>query len=98
MRWLCFLLASAAAAQVTPRSAGVTPVAKPLRFDLTRLPETRDSFGTYLGHVKRGVIVWQYEVRAAEQHQVVLYTQSSELQPVEEERFRVELDRASGAP
>ncbi|HUL50398.1 MAG TPA: hypothetical protein VLT79_10330 [Gemmatimonadales bacterium] len=97
MRWLCFLLASSAAAQGPVSNGGPAP-AKSLRFDLALIPATRDSFGIFIRRGLRGYIVWQYEIHATGQRQIVLYSQSSELQPIEEERFRVELDRLSGLP
>ncbi|HUK21685.1 MAG TPA: hypothetical protein VLV45_09025 [Gemmatimonadales bacterium] len=97
MRWLCFLLASSAAAQ-GPVSSGATAPVKSLRFDLALIPATRDSFGIFIRRGLRGYIVWQYEIQQTEQRQIVLYTQSSELQPIEEERFRVELNRLNALP
>jgi hypothetical protein len=91
MRWLCFLLlASSAAAQ----SSGP----KPLRFDLTAIPATRDSFGFRFRGAERGWAVWQYEIRSREMTQEVLYTAASEFTPVEEERLRVVLNRQTGEP
>ena len=91
MRWLCFLLlASSAAAQ----SSG----AKPLQFDLTAIPATRDSFVFAFRGVERGWAVWQYEIRPLEMTQEVLYTAASEFRPVEEERLRVVLNRQTSEP
>src|SRR5881396_2936128 len=91
MRWLCFLLlASSAAAQ----SSG----AKPLQFDLTAIPATRDSFVFAFRGAERGWAVWQYEIRPLEMTQQVLYTAASEFQPVEEEQLRVVLNRLTGEP
>src|SRR5438034_1363264 len=71
MRWLCFLLlASSAAAQ----SSGT----KPLQFDLTAIPATRDSFVFAFRGAERGWAVWQYEIRPLEMTQEVLYTAASE--------------------
>src|SRR5438094_7041204 len=91
MRWLCFLLlASSAAAQ----SSGT----KPLQFDLTAIPATRDSFVFAFRGVERGWAVWQYEIRPLEMTQEVLYTAASEFRPVEEERLRVVLNRQTSEP
>jgi hypothetical protein len=91
MRWLCFLLlASPAAAQ----SAG----AKALRFDISALPATRDSFVFRARGQERGWAVWQYEVRTRETTQQVVYTASSEFRPVEEEELRIVVDRLTGDP
>src|SRR5437870_11382247 len=91
MRWLCFLLlASSAAAQ----SSG----AKPLQFDLTAIPATRDSFVFAFRGVEHGWAVWQYEIRPLEMTQEVLYTAASEFRPVEEERLRVVLNRQTSEP
>ena len=90
MRWLCFLLASPAFAQAR--------AVKPLRFDLTALPESRDSFVYFVDHTPRGFAVWQYELRSLETGQQVVYTQYSELEPVEEEETRVVMDRVTGEP
>ena len=97
MRWLCFLLASSAAAQGAVPGGGPAP-ARSLRFDLGLIPTTRDSFGIFIRRALRGYFVWQYEIQQAEQRQIVVYTESSELQPIEEDRLRVELDRVSGLP
>ena len=91
MRWLCFLLVSPALAQARP--------VKPLRFDLTALPATRDSFVYFVDHAASGFAVWQYEPRSLETAAPqVVYTQYSQLEPVEEEETRVVLDRATGQP
>jgi hypothetical protein len=87
MRWLCFLLASPLLAQ-----------AKPLRFDVAALPETRDSFVFHLRGAERGWAVWQYARRADETGQIVEFTAVSELQPAEAESLRVTIDRLTGAP
>jgi len=96
MRWLCFLLlASPAAAQ----STGQAPAAgKSLRFDLTAVPATRDSFVFIFRGDERGWAVWQYEIRSLEMTQEVLYTARSEFRPVEEESLRVVLNRLTGEP
>jgi hypothetical protein len=92
MRWLCFLLLAnpAASAQL------VGP--KPLRFDLTALEATRDSFVFRLRGADRGWAVWQYAIRPREMTQELIYTVTSEFRPLEQERLRVVLDRLSGAP
>jgi len=91
MRWLCsLLLASSAAAQ----SSGT----KPLQFDLTAIPATRDSFVFAFRGAERGWAVWQYEIRPLEMTQEVLYTAASEFRPVEEERLRVVLNRQTSEP
>src|SRR5438034_3647575 len=91
MRWLCFLLlASSAAAQ----SSGT----KPLQFDLTAIPATRDSFVFAFRGAERGWAVWQYEIRPLEMTQEVLYTAASEFRPVEEERLRVMLTGQTADP
>jgi len=98
MRWLCFpLLASLAAASTSPVTAQ-SPGPKPLRFDLTAIPVTRDSFVFRFRGAERGWAVWQYEIRPLEMTQQVLYTAASEFQPVEEERLRVVLNRLTGEP
>jgi len=95
MRWLCFLLlASPALAQ----GGGGGRPPKLLRFDLTALPVTRDSFLFFVDHTEQGFAVWQYEVRKADAGEQVVYTQYSELEPLEEEEQRVVLDRGSGRP
>ena len=83
MRWLCFLLASSAAAQ-----------AKPLTFDVAALAARRDSFAFYLNGEERGYAVWQYEVRGSQ----LVFTAVSELRPVEAESLRVVVDRSTGTP
>ncbi len=88
MRWLCFLLVSPALAQ--------TGSVKPLRFDYSAFPTTRDSFVYIVNRQVRGFAVWQYEQRDSA-HQVI-YTQYSELQPIEEEETRVVFDARTGAP
>ena len=93
MRWLCFLLGSVAAAQATP----VLP-AKPLRFDLTGITATRDSFVYRVRGDERGYAVWQYEIRSLEMGQQVVFTAATELRPAEAEHVRVVLDRLTGAP
>jgi hypothetical protein len=90
MRWLCFLLASAAAAQAPP--------VKPLHFDFSVIPVTRDSFVFFLDRKPRGYAVWQYERRAVETRQEIVYTSHSEFPPLVEEDLRVVLDPLSGAP
>jgi hypothetical protein len=90
MRWLCFLIVSPALAQAR--------AVKPLRFDLTALPATRDSFVYFVDHAASGFAVWQYEHRSLEQGQQVVYTQYSQLEPVEEEESRVVLNRLTGEP
>ncbi len=90
MRWLCFLLASSAAAQGRPTRA--------LRFDLTAIPATRDSFVFFLKGAERGYAVWQYEIRSVDMGQEILYTLASQFRPVEEERLRVVLNRLTGEP
>ncbi len=93
MRWLCFLLlASSAAAQGSP-----TP-GKRLRFDLTAIPATRDSFVFFLKGAERGWAIWQYEIRLLEMTQLILFTAASEFRPAEEERLRVVLNRLTGEP
>lgn len=93
MRWLCFLLLASPALAGAQRSA-----AKPLRFDLSALPATRDSFIFRFNGDDRGWAVWQYEIRPREMTQEVLYTVSSEFKPLEEEHLRVVLDRQTGTP
>ena len=88
MRWLYFLLVSPALSQAR--------AVKPLRFDFTALPATRDSFVYFVDHAARGFAVWQYEHRSLEKGQQVVYTQYSQLEPVEEEETRVVLDRVTG--
>jgi len=91
MRCLCFLLLASPA-------FGQARAPKPLRFDLTALPVTRDSFVFVVDREQRGYAVWQYEVRQAEGGEQVVYSQHSELQPLEEEDQRVVLNRATGRP
>jgi hypothetical protein len=88
MRWLCFLLVSAAAAQAGP------PAAKPLRFDIAALVAQRDSYTFYLNGEERGQAVWQYELQGDH----VIFTATSELRPTDAESLRVVMDRQSGAP
>ncbi len=90
MRWLCFLLASSAAAQARP--------AKSLQFDLTAIPATRDSFVFFFKGAVRGFAVWQYEIRSLERSQEILFTAASRFEPVEEERLRIVVDRLTGEP
>jgi hypothetical protein len=92
MRWLCFLLAPNALAQV-PR-----PPVKPLRYDLAALPVTRDSFVFRVRGEVRGWAVWQYEVKSVETGQQVVFTVESVLQPTDTEHLRVVADRLTGAP
>ncbi len=87
MRWLCFLLANAAA-------AAAAQTAKPLRFDLTALAAGRDSFVFYLNGEERGQAVWRYEVRDDQ----LIFTASSVLEPAEAETLRVVMNRRTGAP
>jgi len=94
MRWLCFLLL----ASLPPAAAAQTSGPKPLRFDLTAIPATRDSFVFLFRGADRGWAVWQYEIRPLEMTQQVIYTAASEFRPVEEERLRVVLDRLTGQP
>jgi len=90
MRWLCFLLVSPALAQSSQ--------VKPRRFDYTAFPATRDSFVYVVDRAARGFAVWQYEHRSLDSVQQVVYTQYSQLQPVEEEESRVVFDRLTGEP
>jgi hypothetical protein len=92
MRWLCFLLL------LSPAAAAQSAGAARLRFDLTLIPATRDSFLFRLNGAVRGWAVWQYEIRTRERSEEVLYTATSELQPAEAERLRVVLDRRTAAP
>jgi hypothetical protein len=92
MRWLCFLLATNASAQAS------RPAPTPLRFDLSALPVTRDSFVFRVRGEERGWAVWQYEVKSVETGQQVVFTAQSELQPVASERLRVVADRLTGTP
>ena len=93
MRWLCFLLVANPAA-LSAQLAGP----KPLRFDLTALVATRDSFVFRLRGEDRGWAVWQYAIRPLEMIQELVYTVTSEFRPLEEERLRVVLNRVSGEP
>jgi hypothetical protein len=93
MRWLCFLLLANPAAAPAQRSGP-----KPLRFDLTALEATRDSFVFHLRGEDRGWAVWQYAIRSREMTQELVYTVISEFRPLEEERLRVVLNRLSGDP
>ncbi len=91
MRWLCFLLlVSPAAAQ--------TAASRSLRFDITALPATRDSFRFRSRGEERGWAVWQYEVRTLEMTQQLIYTASSEFKPIEEEHLRIVVNRLTGEP
>ena len=92
MRCLCFLLLLASPARAQERAV------KPLRFDATAIPATRDSFLFLVDRVQRGYAVWQYEVRKSDQGEQVVYTQFSEMQPLEQEEQRVVVDRATGRP
>ena len=110
MRWPCshllVPLVSLAAAPAlrapacaqAPAPAAPVPPAKSLRFDLTAIPATRDSFVFRFRGAERGYAVWQYEIESLETSQTVLYTAHSEFQPVEEERLRVVLNRLTGEP
>lgn len=99
MRWPCFpLLASLALPTPAQASAQTSRAPQVLRFDLTALPVTRDSFVFFLRGDERGWAVWQYEIRQLETTQQLVYTARSEFRPVEEESLRVVLDRLSGAP
>jgi hypothetical protein len=93
MRWLCFLLLASPAA-ASAQLAGP----KPLRFDLTALAATRDSFVFRLRGEDRGWAVWQYAIRPLETTQELVYTVTSEFRPLEEEQLRVVLNRLSGEP
>jgi hypothetical protein len=93
MRWLCFLLVAnpgALSAQLA------SP--KPLRFDLTALAATRDSFVYRLHGEDRGWAVRQYDIRPLEMTQELVYTFRSQFRPLEEELQRVVLNRLSGEP
>ena len=92
MRWLYFLLASPAVAQTT------SPASKPLRFDIAAIAEARDSFVFRVRGDDRGFAVWQYERRADETGQRVVFTAVSELRPAEAESLRVTLNGRTGAP
>ena len=98
MRWLCFLLANTVVAQAAPSISRAD--AKPLRFDVTTLVESRDSFVFHLRGEERGWAVWQYEQRAsaAATPPLVVFTAVSELRPAEAESLRVILNRATGEP
>lgn len=89
MRWLCFLLLVSPVPAVAQR---------PLRFDLTAIPATRDSFVFFLRGEDRGWAVWQYEIRRLEMTQELRYTARSEFRPVEEESLHVVLNRLTGEP
>ncbi len=65
MRWLCFLLFA------SPAAAAQTSGPTPLRFDLTAIPATRDSFVFHFKGAERGWAVWQYEIRPREMTQEV---------------------------
>jgi len=93
MRWLCFLLLADPAAAAAQGSGSHS-----LHFDLAAVPATRDSFVFHFRGQERGWAVWQFEIRPLEMTQQLVYTASSEFQPVETERLRVVLDRVSGAP
>src|SRR5260370_33522434 len=93
MRWLCFLLVATPAA-LSAQLAGP----KPLRFDLTAVAATRDSFVFRLRGEDRGWAVWQYAIRPREMTQELVYTVTSEARPVEQERLLVGLNRLSGSP
>jgi hypothetical protein len=93
MRWLCFLLLANPAVSSAQHSGP-----KPLRFDLTAVAATRDSFVFRLRGEDRGWAVWQYAIRPREMTQELVYTVTSEFRPVEEERLRVVLNRVSGEP
>lgn len=93
MRWLCFLLASSAAAQ-----AAHGPSAKSLRFDLSAVTATRDSFIYRVRGEERGYAVWQYEIRSLAMGQAVIFTAATELRPAEAEQIRVVLNRLTGEP
>src|SRR3989442_4882401 len=90
MRWLCFLLASAAA---TAGAVAQTAPAKTLRFDLAAIPATRDSFLFFLRGAPRGYAVWPYETPALGMSQEVLYTAHYEFKPIQEEPLPVVLER-----
>lgn len=95
MRWLCFLLLLSPAGARGQTTAGGP---KPLRFDLDALPATRDSFVFRLRGENRGWAVWQYEIKTLEMTQELIYTASSEFQPVEEEHLKVVVNRQTGEP
>ncbi len=100
MRWLCFLLANTVVAQAAPSVPRGD--AKPLRFDIARLAETRDSFVFHLDGQERGWAVWQYEYRVGAggggTPPMVVFTAVSELRPAEAESLRVTLNRRTGEP
>ncbi len=111
MRWPCFPLLASLTAVFAPvlrapafaQAAAPAPPAPPappkaLRFDLTALPATRDSFVFLFRGAERGYAVWQYEIEPRETSQQVVYTAHSEFQPVEEEQLRVVLNRLTGEP
>ena len=95
MRWLCFLLLLSPAAASGQTTAGGP---KPLRFDFGALPATRDSFVFRLNGQERGWAVWQYEIRTLEVTQELIYTATSEFEPVEQERLKVVVNRLTGEP
>jgi len=95
MRWLCFLLL-VSPAPARGQTEGGGP--KPLRFDLAALPATRDSFVFRLNGQDRGWAVWQYEIRTLEMSQELVYTASSEFQPIEAEHLKVVVNRQTGEP
>lgn len=90
MRWLCFLLAGSAAAQTAP--------AKPLRFDLTAIPETRDSFAYRIGGREAGYVVYQYEIVSRETGQELVFTEEVRLGAMFHEKSRVVMNRLTGEP
>src|SRR6266568_4110666 len=63
MRSLCFLL-------LTSSAAAQSSASKPLRFDLSAIPATRDSFVFHLRGAERGWAVWQYEIRPLEEERL----------------------------
>ncbi len=87
MRWLCFLLAGSAAAQTAP--------AKPPRFDLTAIPETRDSFAYRIGGREAGYVVYQYEIVSLETGQELVFTEEVRLGAMFHEKSRVVMNRLS---
>src|SRR2546422_2104065 len=99
MRWLVFLplasplLMSAAAAQTSGQ-----PRPKSLQFDIAQVPATRDSFVFRLRGAERGWAGWQYEIRPLEPTQEVVYTATSWVRPVQEERLPRGVDRLTGQP
>jgi hypothetical protein len=94
MRWLCFLLLASPASAAVAQSAA----AKSLRFDISGLPATRDSFRFRSRGAERGWAVWQYEVHTVETTQQLIYTASSEFRPIEAEHLRIVVNRLSGDP